>query len=460
MAVIAVLLSVGVSRNATASLPGPVRLTVPIGHFDKVTAVAFSPDSNYALTGSADGTACVWEVTSKRLLQRFDAESSVLAIASSVDNTRVLLGTLKGIAYLFSPVSNASPITLAGHGSRINTVALSRDQRYGFTGSDDHTVTMWDLKRAVTVRTFSDPQMGAVRSIALSSDGKHLITGGGDPVVRIWDVRSGRIAHALSVSAQEVTSVAISESGRLLAVGSDDRKVRIWDAQSAALPREFGPFSAPIVAVGFSSNDTVIELTTDDGVVRRRNAGTGEVIRTFNGFPDSIDAVTQEHRKIKAVAFSTNGKYAIGAIFSSALLEDLTMSPEAIRSRQVEVGFGAGIGNTVIDSVDFTSDGQYLVSRGDVWSLETGRLLRHGAEYSIAVLSRGGSWLLTTEPTDTAHVQETATGKEVGTYHLPSRFIACAGWQPDGCEARGWNNCPLEPTGESYRSDLRRSNRE
>jgi WD40 repeat protein len=33
-----------------------------IGHVDGITSVAFSPDGKYALTGSWDNTACLWDI--------------------------------------------------------------------------------------------------------------------------------------------------------------------------------------------------------------------------------------------------------------------------------------------------------------------------------------------------------------------------------------------------------------
>ena len=42
---------------ALGALAQKPRLVVPIGHTNAVLSVAFSPDGNYVLTGSGDGTA-------------------------------------------------------------------------------------------------------------------------------------------------------------------------------------------------------------------------------------------------------------------------------------------------------------------------------------------------------------------------------------------------------------------
>ncbi len=74
------------------------------GHSDRVNSVAFSPDGRYALTGSMDRTAILWDVASGTALH-----------------------------------------TLAGHSDRVNSVAFSPDGRYALTGSMDRTAILWDV---------------------------------------------------------------------------------------------------------------------------------------------------------------------------------------------------------------------------------------------------------------------------------------------------------------------------
>jgi len=41
------------------------------GHTDNVDSVSFSADSKQALTGSWDGTAILWDIETKKQIQRF-----------------------------------------------------------------------------------------------------------------------------------------------------------------------------------------------------------------------------------------------------------------------------------------------------------------------------------------------------------------------------------------------------
>ena len=69
-------------------------------------SVAFSKCGKYALTGSWDKTARLWD--------------------------------LHNLA--------AEPVVLQGHTDGIRSVAFSSDGKYALTGSDDYTVRLWDLE--------------------------------------------------------------------------------------------------------------------------------------------------------------------------------------------------------------------------------------------------------------------------------------------------------------------------
>ena len=70
-----------------------------------VNSVAVSADGRLALSGSADRTVKVWDLTSGQELR-----------------------------------------TLAGHADGVNSVAVSADGRLALSGSDDRTVKVWDLE--------------------------------------------------------------------------------------------------------------------------------------------------------------------------------------------------------------------------------------------------------------------------------------------------------------------------
>ena len=74
---------------------------------------------------------------------------------------------------------------LQGHTSSVLTVAVTSDNKYIVSGSDDNTIRIWNLleKRQETVfRGHTD----SVNSVAMTSDNKYIISGSDDNTIRIW----------------------------------------------------------------------------------------------------------------------------------------------------------------------------------------------------------------------------------------------------------------------------------
>jgi WD40 repeat protein len=99
-------------------------------------------------------------------------------------------------------------------------VAFSPDGRLLASGSDDHTVKLWDVETGQEVRTLRG-HTDWVWSVAFSPDGRLLASGSGTSTVKLWDVASRVAGSAHPARAYGLgASVAFSPDGRLLASGS------------------------------------------------------------------------------------------------------------------------------------------------------------------------------------------------------------------------------------------------
>ena len=136
-----------------------------------VTAVAFSHDSNFALTGSSDETAQLWDLTAFPTMRSYPLQGHtgwVTAATFSPDGQHALTGSSDKTARLWD--LSEFPITsreLTGHTGALRSVAFDPTGRYALTGSTDQTARLWDITQSAITKlgTGEDIPTGSIRSL-------------------------------------------------------------------------------------------------------------------------------------------------------------------------------------------------------------------------------------------------------------------------------------------------------
>ena len=173
-------------------------------------AVGISPDSRWLVTGSADKTARLWDLSAK------------------------------------DPA--AKPVVLRGHDGKVIAVGISPDSRWLVTGSDGRrTARRWDLMAkdpAVNPIELRDHSMTSLRS-GIMPDDHWLVTGNADGIARLLDLRA-KIPRLSRWSARpkRVIAVGISPDNHWVVTGSSDSTARLWDLTAK------DPAASPVVLRG------------------------------------------------------------------------------------------------------------------------------------------------------------------------------------------------------------------
>ena len=113
-------------------------------HKDVVNCVAFSPDGLYVVSGSLDGAASVWEV------------------------------------------STGGEIASMPHEGQVISVTFSPDGKYILSTSGDKTARVWEAHTGKEIARMTHEGLvnsavnGQVNSAAFSPDGKYVVSGGGE----------------------------------------------------------------------------------------------------------------------------------------------------------------------------------------------------------------------------------------------------------------------------------------
>jgi hypothetical protein len=126
---------------------------------------------------------------------------------------------------------NKNQRTFYGHTGPVSSVAFSPDGKRLVSGSQDHTLKVWDAQTGQQTLSLKG-HTGGVTSVAFSPDGKRLVSGSDDRTLKVWDAQTGQETLSLKGHTGGVWSVAFSPDGKRLASGSTDSTVKVWDAQT------------------------------------------------------------------------------------------------------------------------------------------------------------------------------------------------------------------------------------
>jgi WD40 repeat protein len=125
------------------------------GHTWPVNSVAFSPDGNRIVSGSADGTIQVW-----------DAKTG-----------EVVVGPLEG------------------HTLGVSSVAFSPDGNRIVSGSLDNTIRIWDAETGKVVVGPLEGHTDSIWSVAFSQDGNRIVSGSQDGTIRVFSVLDNHLVN-------------------------------------------------------------------------------------------------------------------------------------------------------------------------------------------------------------------------------------------------------------------------
>jgi WD40 repeat protein len=521
------------------------------GHAAAITRVAFSPDGHRLASGDGSGVVQVWDATTgnclvtlqqregwvsglayspdgkwlaagytKGTLQVFDAQSgqtrfaveastwNLLAVAYSPDGRHIATagdeaGTPRGPIKLWDAASGRLRRTLPGHESFVNGLAFSPDGKRLVSGGFDDQVRIWDVASGnqelgfvghlATIAGYP----AIIQCVAYSPDGRRIASAAGDPEsgrpadVKVWDAVTGRVLFTLRGHTGSVGGVAFSPGGQRLATAGRDGAVKIWDISSDGDARVLRGDLYDIFDVAFSPDGRrlAVAMDEDDGCHRKAlevwDADTGQ---TLYG--------VEEDREVKAVAFSSDGRWlAYGngqrvkvldtakwgravEMEAAPFLEhvsSLAFSPDGKRLASAVTAHLQG--NGIVDpqmlkfdvcvwevptgkrlftlagpvdginAVAYSPDGKYVASGGEdgtvrVWDGQTGRSVHtqkghRGSVYAIAFSPDGTQLACAGELPGPGAVEgvrlwNTATGEELLTLQGLGGRVASLSFSPDG----------------------------
>ncbi|WVY96190.1 hypothetical protein V8G54_028341 [Vigna mungo] len=146
------------------------------------------------------------------------------------------------------------------------SAVCARSQVNGvLTASHDGTVKMWDVRTDRCVATVGRCS-SAVLCMEYDDNVGVLAAGGRDVVANIWDIRASRQMHKLSGHTQWIRSIRMV--GDTVITGSDDWTARMWSVNRGTCDAVLACHAGPILCVEYSSLDRGVITGSTDGLLR------------------------------------------------------------------------------------------------------------------------------------------------------------------------------------------------
>jgi WD40 repeat protein len=291
-----------------------------LGHTQPISALSFSVDGHFVVSGSLDGTILVWDAETGDVVgdPLAPSKGKVRAVAYSHQN-RVLVSAsgMSGTIMVCNAATHEIVLgPLEGHTSDIMAIALSRDGRRALSASGDATVRMWDLSRNAVVPTThaNKGHTGWVRCVVFSPCGRKLTSVGIDETIRVWDASTGECFLGPIESLSHYERIIFSPDGsQIVAFGSTDGAIGAWNVNTGELAFEHDLSDdnykdTGIEHVAFRSTDQRLVTCSSNGVVRIWSLEDGfltEDLSVSSPWPED------DNEPVEILALSPDGLTAI-----------------------------------------------------------------------------------------------------------------------------------------------------
>ncbi|HAQ61376.1 TPA: hypothetical protein DCR49_05160 [Candidatus Delongbacteria bacterium] len=328
-------------------------LKIQFGHSDGITAIAFSPDGKFLISGSHDKTVRLWDVSTGKEIRTFYGHTGQIHdVEFSSDGMNILSGA-SGNSMILWNVSSEIPLKSFTPKSSekqpaVCSVAFSKEGRYVLSGSGDTgsmgELILWDLMSGEKVTNFIGHKVRVV-AVDISEDGNNLLSSYWDGTFKLWNKSSTSSEFTFKGHTKYVSSVSFSRSKKYILSSSYDNTIKLWDFKKREIIKTFNGHKTKVFCAKFSPDGNLIATCGDDRFISIFNTNTGKQIKIIDGMD----------KEFRSLDFSSDGKRIAAASENKIKIWDINTGN---RLTTLE-SFGD---KSWITTVQVSNNGSYLLS--------------------------------------------------------------------------------------------------
>jgi WD40 repeat protein len=236
--------------------------------------------------------------------EKRNENTAFLSVAFAPDGKTIATGSADGSASIWDAVTGSLKRDLIGHEGPVYGVAIAGDGKTA-TASADGTARIWNIASGECIASL-DGHTGAVLGVDISRDGMLVGTASADRTAKIWS--NGECVALLSGHTKPVRKVRFSKLTFLLATCSDDCTAKLWrlasrrndpGVEQAECYLTLKGHTGPVYDIAFDKEASALASVSSDKTIQLWRTPDGHNLRKLTG----------QGSEVLSVAFSPSGSY-------------------------------------------------------------------------------------------------------------------------------------------------------
>jgi G protein beta subunit-like protein len=186
-------------------------------------------------TAGYDHVVRLWEASNGRCHRKLQfPDSQVNCLAISPDKRYIAAAGNPHTRLYDTEGKDTALQSFDGHVNNVNAAGFQKDSRWMYTGSDDGTLKIWDLRAPGTAREFGTCQReydngGGINAAVLHPNQGELIAGDEHGNIRVFDLTQNMMSYEQASGVDSaVRSISIAADASLAATSHDNGTVILW----------------------------------------------------------------------------------------------------------------------------------------------------------------------------------------------------------------------------------------
>jgi WD40 repeat protein len=248
---------------------------------DYIEIVKIAKSNQYFITSNRVSVR-LYSLISGKLIGEWSLQDHIINDISLSKNADViLLGFRSGKASVINPFTKAMA-TYQKHKLDINSVSISNDGLFAFSGSSDKTAKYWNTVTGEDIHVFT--HLSRVNHLVMSGDKTIGFSIDAIKDRKIWDLSTGNLIAELDshLRFMEFNDTKFSSDKSLMLSGSPKQTIQLWRLSDGRLIAQWEAKKlkkrSSVLSIAFKENQVL--STTSDGILETWTMPSTSVLTT------------------------------------------------------------------------------------------------------------------------------------------------------------------------------------